>query len=509
MLKPLRAILIALILFCALLSPDQARADAAPLELPGGAALDPGEAATQVRMVAETVTLVVTPPNQEPYIEARVNADFTFRNLGDTPEQILVGFPLTCDWCMVDENRWPEEIEDLTIYVNSLQITTRREVLTFHTPNELLSVSWAVFDVTFPPGQDVFIRATYTTGGWGFRDYSYRTFSYVLITGAGWYDTIGSVDIIARLPYAANELNTWIDQSGLTGESPTMIPAISGNELRWHFDELEPTKDFELTIVHPWQWFSILVEEENVRLNPQDGEAWGRLGRAYKQLLRIPKHIRDDPDSETIYSRAVEAYERATTILPNDALWHAGFAELLYLHFYFVDYTGNYDRPAEDLSDLVKAVDEVRRSLEIDPENELALDILSQVKYEFPDAVKMVRSTVDYPILTSTAGYSYTYWHAPETPSPTRTPRLPITPHPTRTPKPTATPEIVASSTDAPTQGDQIPAPQSAAADQMLLQATSTPAESSSAGGVSPLWIGGILLLLIIGLVWLLRRKHA
>jgi hypothetical protein len=304
--KPLRAILIAWILFCALLSPDQARADATPFQLPGGAALDPGDATTLVRMVAETVTIEVAPPNPDTRVSAQVTADFTFRNLGDAPEPIVVGFPLTCPDCISPETGTFDEIDDLTVYVNTLQVATRVETATY--PSHFVSYDWAVFDVTFPPGQDVFIRVTYTAGGWGEISNSYRTFSYVLETGAGWYDTIGSADIIARLPYSANEQNTYLRElSGLQGDSKDSSLTISGNELRWHFDDLEPTSDFELTIVHPWQWFSARVEEENVRLNPQDGEAWGRLGRPYKQMLNLSRGIRTDPGGEALYARAVDA----------------------------------------------------------------------------------------------------------------------------------------------------------------------------------------------------------
>jgi len=493
-----------LILFSALLSPGQVRADIAPLRLPGGAALDPGDATTMVRMVAETVTLQVAPPNQEPFIEAQVSAEFTMRNMGDAVEQILVGFPLSCDWCMVDETGYPEEIDDLMVYVNTQQVATHREELTFQSSSQLLSVSWAVFTITFPPGEDVFIRVTYTAGGTGEVSDSYRTFTYTLVTGAGWYDTIGSVDIIARLPYPANELNTWLDRSGLTGDALTVSPTISGTDLRWYFEDLEPTQDYELTIVHPWQWFSAQVEEENVRLNPQDGEAWGRLGRAYKQMLKYSAMIRMDSVTEEIYARAVDAYGHATTLLPDDPLWHAGFAELLFLHVYWVDYMGNWDYPLDDLSDLTRAVDEVRRSLAIDPENELALDILERVNFAFPDAVRIIDGEVSYPILTSTAGFTYTFQQSTATPAPTFTPR------------PTATPRVAASHTPNPTVDNSSPVDaggQTSVPPTLTTPPVSSPSApdaTAPASGfeISPLWIAVFAIVLVVGLGWLLRRKH-
>jgi tetratricopeptide (TPR) repeat protein len=428
------------------------------------------------------------------------------RNQGDATEQILIGFPLTCDWCMVDETGYPEVIDDLDIYVNSLQVAYRQEELTFQSASELLSVSWAVFDMTFPPDQDVFIRVSYTAGGWGYTASGYRTFLYALITGAGWYDTIGSVDIVARLPYPANAQNTWIDVSGLRGDSPIVTPIISGNELSWHFDDLEPSADFKLTIVHPWLWFSALVEEENVRFNPQDGEAWGRLGLAYKQMVGTnPKFLRFGPDAAPIYSRAVEAYAQATTLLPDDPMWHAGFAELLYSHFYWTDYVMNWDnQPVEDLSALTRAVDEARRSLEIDPNNELALDILNQVSFTFPDAVQIIDGKPSYPILTSTAVLSHLLQAPTATIAPTSTPRPTKTPVATATSIATSTPEPTSGESALASPGEQTPAVPDATTDQL----PTPPSESSSGGRISLWWIALPAVVLGAGLGWLLRRKH-
>lgn len=511
MLKTMRTILVGIILFSTLLNPGKVRADVAPLQLPGGATLDPGDAATKVRMVAETVILEVAPPNPDPYIQAQVDAEFTMRNQGDATEQILVGFPLTCDWCMADETGYPEEIDDLEIYVNSLQVATRQEELTFQSASELLSVSWAVFDMTFPPDQDVFIRVSYTAGGWGYTQTGYRTFLYALITGAGWYDTIGSVDIIARLPYPANAQNTWMDVSGLTGNSPTTTPTISGNQLSWHFDDLEPTADFKLTIVHPWLWFTALVEEENVRLNPQDGEAWGRLGLAYKQMVGTnPKFLRTGPDAAPIYSRAVEAYAQATTLLPDDPMWHAGFAELLYSHFYWTDYVMNWDnQPVEDLSALTRAVDEARRSLEIDPDNELALDILNWMTMDFPDAVQISDGKFDYPILTSTVALAYLL----QTPTATIVPTSTLLPTRTVAVQATNTAENTAATTPDDSQpsilDEQTPAAPEAIPATLLVEQITPPPEPTSGDRISPWWIVAGAVVLIPGLVWLLRRKHA
>ena len=66
-------------------SPPPAKADIAPFQFPGGAILLPGENSTQVRMIAETITFELGTPSPDVPVKAVVTADFTMRNLGDTP----------------------------------------------------------------------------------------------------------------------------------------------------------------------------------------------------------------------------------------------------------------------------------------------------------------------------------------------------------------------------------------------------------------------------------------
>src|SRR5690606_26879186 len=89
-------------------------------------------------------------------------------------------------------------------------------------------IPWAVFDVTFPPNQDVMIEVTYDVEGFGY--YPYEVFKYVLETGAGWNGTIGSADVILRLPYEASDKNVWVE--GVEGYGPaTQGGVFSGNEV--------------------------------------------------------------------------------------------------------------------------------------------------------------------------------------------------------------------------------------------------------------------------------------
>src|SRR5207249_10117868 len=70
-------------------------------------------------------------------------------------------------------------------------------------------IPWAAFDVTFPTGQDLHLGMTYTITPTGYLPEA--RFAYVLETGAGWRDTIGSADIVVRLPYAASDENVILE----------------------------------------------------------------------------------------------------------------------------------------------------------------------------------------------------------------------------------------------------------------------------------------------------------
>ncbi|HAX68258.1 MAG TPA: hypothetical protein DCY14_01495, partial [Anaerolineae bacterium] len=79
--KKITLLLLALVLFSTLPA-SSVRADAAPPEAPPGTTLLPGESITQVRMVAETVTLTITKHPSDPQRAiAKTEAVFTMRNL--------------------------------------------------------------------------------------------------------------------------------------------------------------------------------------------------------------------------------------------------------------------------------------------------------------------------------------------------------------------------------------------------------------------------------------------
>lgn len=465
----LLTILALICLAAAFLAVQPARADVAPPEAPPGSTLWPGSETTQVRMVAETVTLTIAPDKETAL--ARTSAVFTMRNLGAQAERLAVRFPLRFQ--LYPEERYPE-INDLRVKVNGRGVTSRREVITYTQVRDLWSqdteIPWSVFEVDFPPDEDVTIEVTYTAHGYGY--FPWQAFRYILETGAGWKDTIGSADIIVSLPYEANEYNVWLEaQTGFSTTSPGAV--FLGDEVRWHFEDFEPDfeDNIEISIVTPSQWQKVLAELDNTVRNPADGEAWGRLGKAYKEIAREGKgYPRTDPTGEELFELSAAAYEKCLSLLPDDSLWHTGYADLLWTHYYFANRSPGSDSTWE----LLLALTHLEKAVQLDPNNQLARDHLDNISYSMPEAV--VKTDTGYILLGLTV-----------TPAPPASIQLPTE---TPTTQPTGTAEAVTTTT--PTLPTEV-------------VTTQTP----SAGGPSSLCGGAGLILPLSGAaVWSSRRRR-
>jgi tetratricopeptide (TPR) repeat protein len=388
-------ILLSLVILLAF--PSAVRADVAPPERPPGSNPQPGDGTTRVRMLAETVLIEVQPGAPAGILgQARVTTDFTMRNLSGEIESMAARFPIGAS----DGFSAVNKLSDLQIRVDGRSVPTRP--ITGEDPywgSE--PVPWVEFDVTFPPGEDVQIQVRYTLEASG--EYPFAWFKYILSTGAGWQDSIGSADIIVRLPYETSLQNVLMDAAqGYFSTSPD--GRISGKEIRWHYDQLEPTTqdNFEIELIMPSAWEQVLAERRNVEQNPGDGEAWGRLGRLYKQAAYSSrgKGFRNGSDEmdaggQQLYGLSLEAYQKATTLLPGDALWHAGFAQLLAYHAYFATFAG-------EAQEAVRSLNEIRSALELAPADPKVLEIADEISYYFPEGIKRNGDAYDFPWLTAT-----------------------------------------------------------------------------------------------------------
>jgi hypothetical protein len=381
----------------------QARADIAPPKMPPGTTLLPGAEQTQVRMMAETITLMVAKDPGNPIgTIAKTDAVFTMRNLGSSEEKMSVRFPLTFfDGSSDGRDSYPE-IQSIAAKVDGRRVPTRRERQPPFTPqsfNPRPEIPWSVFEVAFPPGQDVTIEVTYTVSAYGY--YPQAIFDYVLQTGAAWNGPIGSVDIIVGLPYEASESDALIHASDrATTSTPGSV--VSGTEIHWRYTDLEPTPadNFKVILVAPSLWQSILRDASTVQQNPKDGETWGMLAKGYKQAALLPKGwTRDDPAGQELIDLSAGAYQKCLALLPKDALWHYGYADLLFWHYYF-DFHSELKPDTQGL--LPAALKELQASLALDSNNALAKDLLKSIESGVPGSVQQNGDHYDFLALTAT-----------------------------------------------------------------------------------------------------------
>lgn len=466
-----------LVFLLSLSIPFPARADVAPPEQPPGANIMPGSTTTQVRMLAETVTLtVLSKPSASYPGQAKTEADFTMRNLGSAEEKMQARFPLTF-WNDHDNGfgQFPE-IPDIQISVDGNTVPTHRIDATY-TPSGGVALArspWAAFDITFPPGKDVNITVKYTTNGYGYDPvFNLR---YVLETGAGWNGTIGSADIIVKLPYPASQENVLLrDDTGIP--STTAGAQISGNQVTWHFADFEPTSDNNITasLVTTSAWQSVLDWRAQTQKTPNDGEAWGQLGKAIKTVIR-GKHgeIRADAGSEMLYTEALAAYDKSVTLLPKDALWHYGYADLLLAHAAYSQAT-----IGGDYSELSHGIGELRQSLALAPNNQSAKDTAAWIQGLFPWALTIDGNNYDFLILTATPTRSSDVTTIMPEASSTPEPGQPVTTEAPATPVPTSAGPTVE------------PAPTHA----------TFPASCTGA-------VGAFFLPVLAGLLWLFSKRH-
>lgn len=463
-----------LFMFVSILPQGIARADAAPPEAPPGTTLLPGESITQVRMVAETVTLTISKdPSDVEQAIAKTEAIFTMRNLGAVEEKMAVRFPLSFFNGNSDGYGNFPEINAIAVKVDGKSVSTKRELQPFtaseQSYRERDEIPWAVFDVVFPPNQDVIIEIVYNVNGFGY--YPYEAFKYILETGAGWNGTIGSAEIIVRLPYEVSEQN--LDLTGQAGHGESTSGGVrSGNEIRWTFTDLEPTHldNIQIVVVTPSLWEKVLSEKASVEKNPNDGEAWGRLAKAYKEVVMMPKgYLREDPAGFESYQSSKDAYEKCLALLPNDPLWHYGYADLLWAHYYFGVY---WAHKTDDEGILPTLLTELQTALTLDPDNQLAKDLLRDISYQIPEAVQQ-NEDESFTLLALTA-----------------TP-IPPTPYggiPTITPRPTLEP--------APTT-QAIPTP----------TVDSAPTEAPEPAARNPICGSAFLLPALLGMVFIVKRR--
>jgi hypothetical protein len=294
--------------------------------------------------------------------------------------------------------------------------------------------------VIFPPSQDVQVNITYTGEPYDEYKSGFYGYSYVLITGAAWNGTIGSAEMTIHLPYTLDAYNYYRCMPDTC--------SIIGNEVYLHFDNFEPSSEgiteIEADFVPPPIWLKVLTERANTTNNPKDGEAWGRLGKAYKEAMGGAPYPLLNPTGLEMYQWSVEAYQKALELLPNDADWHYGYANLLCNKAIWND--GGITYP--DQVDWGPCLEQLQQALTLNPKHELAQNLVGELNRMGVAALKksllgtfvFTPSPTINPLITPTVTQTRvpTFTHPP-TLTPIITPSVTQTSIPTHTKRPTIT----------------------------------------------------------------------
>ena len=148
--------------------------------------------------------------------------------------------------------------------------------------------------------------------------------------------------------------------------------------------------------------------------------------------------LREDPAGVELFALSKAAYEKCLTLLPNDALWQYGYADLLWAHYqYGIFFAGKTD--TENI--LEKTLTALQTTLALDPSNQLAKDLLLEISYQIPQAVQADGENFVLLGLTATP-ISPTPWVVESTPTfaPTVVYPLPTYSMGVNTPEPVSTP---------------------------------------------------------------------
>lgn len=396
----MRAIAVLVIVFSLLAAlPTPVHADIAPPEQPPGSNPQPGAETTQVRMVSETVTMdILSMVPSGSLGQALVTASFTMRNLGSSEEKMAVRFPLG----VADERSGNARINDFRVKVDGKTAATR-EITGSDPYYDFGTVPWVEFDAVFPPEKDVIIQVSYTLEAGGESPFS--LFSYVFSTGAGWNGTIGNATLIVRFPYEVSELNVL---PSYRADEPNMVEdhRLSASELKWTWTDFEPDRgnNFEITVVTPSLWKKARELEAQLAKTPNDGERWGMLGKLYKSFVFDSRgkgfrfgNISGDNGAMELYQLSLKAYEKAVALKPLDAQWHAGFADLLIYHAYFIGFEG-----VSGTTEMIRGLNELDTALKLAPQDAVVRAVAEQNAWYAGDGMVKIGEKYTFPWLTAT-----------------------------------------------------------------------------------------------------------
>jgi hypothetical protein len=316
-------------------------------------------------MASEEVVIEVEAAPEKDEAIGRVSAHFNMRNNGSAPEAMQVRFPLADPRGGGSGMGDFPEVTGFTASLGDKPLPTT--VITTANPlGRGEPVRWAAFDVTFPPGEETVIRTSYVITSTGYAPHA--RFGYVMETGAGWQGPIGSADVIVRLPYPATNENVFYGE-GLTSEGGQ----LSGNEIRWHWDNLEPTRaqNISVSMLTPQAWRRILTAREEASSDPQSAQKLVALAEAYDAAVTSRYPLEND---DRFAALADETMSRAVALEPDRAALHLTYAKLIWENMTVQSFVSSDD------PNLKRVLAELGAALALEPDNAEANLLLSQIR---------------------------------------------------------------------------------------------------------------------------------
>lgn len=326
------------------LAPQQkANADIGwPPVYPSGSSVGvtPGEE-NMVRMVAEDVNLVIEEYQGDPPLDSgdspgsrmrgRVEAEFLMHNLGQEQQSFDVWFPLAASVHYEGLLAYQPEntLQDFQVWVDG-QPAAFETVKAPDVGDPQTESAWARFPTTFPPGEDVVVRVSYTVYPSGRRPFG--SFEYILQTGTGWYDTIGQADISITLPDPVTPENVTLAGRSIEGFPIAPQPAgfvIAGNTISWHFTNLEPTAQDNIfvDVLEPGAYHTLLQARQQAASDPTSVDAQLDLAKAVENAVMIVKTIGQHGGGADLAVKANAAYRKALELDPGRAEIYSRYAE--------------------------------------------------------------------------------------------------------------------------------------------------------------------------------------
>lgn len=363
------AFIILLIVFLASLPfsfPVKADVGVRPI-LPGGSSISV-EGETPIQMAAETVVMTVREAtaadnaivnlNPQSYgfnvnpvwydAVADVKADFTMHNPTAETITMTVWFPMasaldTLKW-NINPGETVPKIAKFSVSINGNPVFYFENLQPNPNGADKPMLPWATFTASFPSEADTNIQIKYTVPlSPAAKDYTV-TLYYIFQTGAGWAGPIGSAEMIVNLPYPASAetltgTNSLSLPYGGMGQVSGGLPAgveVNGNQARWTWINFEPgpEDDFSIYLLKPRKWEDLKAARSTVQLLPNDGELWLKLAIQYHSLSCSFMSNYPLLFNSVYLSQAMDAYQKAETLLPDHPAPHIGLGMLTLSKYY-------------------------------------------------------------------------------------------------------------------------------------------------------------------------------